>query len=148
MYPLDSSISWFWHSILKRDAEFHPVKPWIVELFIGMENELIITLYFNIIAVITLFLLPPYLLAVTELHRIVFKNSWKTRMLVFLTFFFNNWSRSCALFAPLFTTTITGAESLTPRCYSFWLSSPILSRTGTGTLHSGSLLFYCTFFRT
>ena len=41
----------------------------------GMKDELLITLYFFIIAVITLFLIPLHLLAVIELHRIVFNNT-------------------------------------------------------------------------
>ena len=86
MYPLDSSFTWFWHSTLKSEAESHPVKPWIVEIFIGMNDEIFIALCFFIKAVITLFLIPPYLLAVIELQRIVFKNTLKALMLVFLIF--------------------------------------------------------------
>ena len=59
----------------RRQAESYLVKTWTVKLFLGMKDELLITLYFFIIAVITLFLIPPYLLAVIELHRIVFNST-------------------------------------------------------------------------
>ena len=51
------------------------VTHWTVELFMGMKDELLIALYFFIIAVITLSLIPPYLLAVIELQRIVFNRT-------------------------------------------------------------------------
>ena len=59
------SIGFLLHLILtlnsKRRGRIPPVKPWIVEIFIGMKDEIIITVYFFIIAVISLFLRPPYL---------------------------------------------------------------------------------------
>ena len=51
-----------------------------------MKDELLVTIYFFIIAVITLFLISPYLLAGIELHRIVFNNTLEAWMLVFLIF--------------------------------------------------------------
>ena len=57
--------------------KFHLVKPWVVELFTGMKDELLVTLYFFIIAIITLFQIHPYFLAVIELHGIVFNSSWE-----------------------------------------------------------------------
>ena len=142
------SIGFLFHLILRlnsnNEAEFHPVKLWIDELFIGMEDEIIETPNFFIIAIIILFLIPPYFLAVVEIHRNVFNNTLEAWMLVFLIFlafvisllslFFGNWARFRALFTLLSSTSITGAEFLMPRCYFSWLFSPNLSKIGTGTL--------------
>ena len=81
-----SVFTWAWHSILRGEAEFHPVKPWIVELFIVMKDEVVVTLNFFIVAVITLFLIPPYLLAIFEPHQIVFNDTLEAWMLVFYIF--------------------------------------------------------------
>ena len=111
--------------------------------FSGKKDKAIMTLYFFIVAVRTLLLIPLYLLAATKIRRIIFLAHWKperwfSQFSLFLCFpvsaFFNIWARSCAFFAPLLSTPNTHARFSTPSCYFSWFFSALLSKTGKGAL--------------
>ena len=58
----------------------------LLTFWTGMKGETLITLYFFILAVITLFFIPLYLLAVIELHKLVFNQTSSTWMFGFLVY--------------------------------------------------------------
>ena len=59
----------------KRRGRIPTLELWIVERLIGMRDDTTVTLYFFIVAVVTLFLKPPNFWAVIELYKTVFKDT-------------------------------------------------------------------------